>query len=121
MRLQATVSIFCDKGELLLDSIHIPGMMRDEGDLKVLWAFNGETLVPSIWRQNDTFIFPKADFPHNSVVRRILTAQYLVFQIDGYDLRPRQVRRAESGIVIPVALWGDKSGIRQLIARCDAA
>ena len=122
MRLQATVSVFCDKGQLFLDTIHIPSMVEDEGEIDVLWSFNGETSTKSIWSQKDTFILPKDDFPHDSVIRRLLSANYLVLQVDGkYDTRPSRVPRAESGIVIAIPLWGDKSGVRQLIARCDRA
>ena len=121
-RSEMTFSVWCDQGGLFLDPILAHDLAKAEGDAIVEWAFDGEPFVRSIWNQNGGFILPTDAFPHDTFIRQLTTAKFLVLKIQGHnglDDRPRF--KPENTLVVPVSLTSENSALKELIDTCSGS
>ena len=104
----AHFSVWCDNGSLYQDILTVHDLEAAEGNATVEWAFDGEPFVSSSWQQQNTFILPNDGFPHDTFVRRLATANFLVLQIQGYagitDTLDNTYYRPQNVVVVPVSL-----------------
>ena len=119
----AIFSVWCDRGSLYQDTIQVHDLKEAEGNAAVEWAFDGESFVESVWTQKDKFILPPDDFPHDTFVRRLANAKFLVLKVRGHaglDQSIPAIRRIRpvNTAIVPVSLTGDDSNLSELIRGC---
>ena len=119
----AFFSVWCDHGELYMDLLQVRGLQKAEGTATVEWAFNGEPFKRGIWKQKDKSILPGDDFPHDSFVRRLASARFMVMKVKGQagleNPRAVTVKRPENVALVPVPLSAKKADLLGLIQQCE--
>ena len=122
IRFGANLSVWCDHGSLYQDTIQVLELKEAEGNAVVEWAFDGEPFVESVWAQKSNFIVPPDNFPHDTFVKRLANARFLVLKVKGHagldDRLSSKVRPANTAIV-PVSLTGENSDLLELIQNCS--
>ena len=118
----ALFSVWCDNGSLYQDTLTVYDLEPAQGNADLEWAFDGEPFLRSSWQQHDTFLLPSDGFSHDTFVRRLATANYLVLQIQGQagvsDTLDNPYYRPQNVVVVPVSLAGDRSALLSLIDDC---
>lgn len=117
----AFFSVWCDHGDLYQDTILVEDLREAEGNATVEWAFDGEPFVESIWFQKNKIILPPDNFPHDTFVRRLANARFLVLKIRGHTGldQPNPRIRPEDTVILPVSLTGTNSDLLELIRNCS--
>ena len=118
----ALFSVWCDNGSLFQDTLTVYDLEAAQGNADVGWAFDGEPFLTSSWQQHDTFLLPSDGFPHDTFVRRLASANFLVLRIQGQagvsDTLDNAYYRPQNVVVVPVSLAGDRSSLVSLIEGC---
>ncbi len=121
-RSEITFSVWCDQGSLFLDPILAYDLANAEGDAIVEWAFDGEPFVRSIWNQNRRFLLPPDAFPHDTFIRQLTTAKFLVLKIQGHNgLDDRSGFKPENTLAVPVSLTSENNALKELIDACSGS
>ena len=118
----ALLSVWCDNGSLYQDTLTVYDLEAAQGNADVEWAFDGEPFLTSSWQQHNTFLLPSDGFPHDTFVRRLATANFLVLRIQGQagisETLDNAYYRSQNVVVVPVSLTGDRSALLSLIEDC---
>ena len=121
MRGGAFISVWCDRGGLYQDPILVYDLKKAEGKATVEWAFDGELFVKSFWVQKSNFIIPPDNFPHDTFVRRLTNAKFLVLKVRGHASldQPNPRILPENTVIMPVSLTGGNTDLLELIQNCS--
>ena len=122
IRFGAWLSVWCDHGSLYQDTIQVQELKGAEGNATVEWAFDGEPFVESVWTQKSNLIVPSDNFPHDTFVRRLANARFLVLKVKGHaglDNRLSSKVRPANTAIVPVSLAGENSDLLELIQNCS--
>ena len=123
MRGGLSISVWCDHGGLYLDATQVHDLKKAEGIATVEWVFDGEPFEKTSWTQESdfNFIIPPDSFPHDTFVKRLANARFLILKIRGHaGLEQQHSRlRPANTVIIPVSLSGSNTELLKLIQNCS--